>query len=39
MVEDSAGDVGVTITVGVWQSVPEKPSGQTQPSSPVLSSR
>ena len=39
VVEDSARDVGVTITVGVWQSVPEKPSGQIQPSSPVLSSR
>ena len=39
VVGGSVGDVRVAITVGVWQSVPEKPSGQIQPSSPVLSSR
>lgn len=38
-VEDSVGDVRDSITIDVWQIIPEKPSGQMQPSSPVLSSR
>lgn len=39
VVKASVGDARDSTTVGVWQSTPEKPFGQTQPSSPVLSSR
>lgn len=37
--EDWAGDEGNCVAAGMLQRLPEKPSGQRQPRSPVLSSR